>query len=309
MKKWLPIAFLTSAILGSCTDSSFNGTSKVRRQLLGGSGDGLHNSTGGGGTPGGPADSRDSILTNGCLASEPNLYLMFVLDASGSMGGSLNTVKDNIADTVINLKKVMLPGSSKVISNIKFGAVTYHDELTDIESIDLTDNVKDFKDWLGNQGTRGGITDLCEAGIKATAIAMGKMQAALQADPNGLPILIPVTDNYSHDGNNQQGSRTFSTAEILGLSADKTFNTLLLFDSTYNNSDNVGGDSCNNAFRNAGTAPSTKWNDLRNEITTQKAGSSPYTRGQNIAFPLKKDDLIKTLPSFLSQHVKVCPQG
>jgi len=326
MKNLTPIARASNLILviamisviptlvGSCSNSSFSGTSKVRRPVLTNGGNGIGSTAGGptagGSTAGGtatgdPTDSRNSVLTDGCLASEPNLYVMFVVDATASMNSSFDKVKRNIATTAKNLRTMQLAGTSKPITRVKFAAVSYVDDtFTNYQTFDFTDNESELATWVGNQKTRGGIQDHCEGGLLAMADAMQRMKSVMSSDPNALPILIPITDNYSHAGGSSGSGRDFSTTSVLTEANDNSFNGMMIFDSSYRDSGPVAGGDCNEQFRDSRTSPAAKWEELRNQIKGQKGGT--FTRGASLGFPLSDNALTDTLPAYLKQHVRIC---
>ena len=118
-----------------------------------------------------------------------NLQIMFVIDATGSMGDEIKYLQAEIDDVITKVKE------DNQSANIQLAIMMYRD-LSDeyvMRYSDFTTDVEYQKAFLAEQKAQGG-DDFEEAVDEALATAMNK-----QWDPNATKLLFHVADAPAHD--------------------------------------------------------------------------------------------------------------
>ena len=133
---------------------------------------------------------------------KPPLFdLVFMIDATGSMGGSLNMATKYCID-IWNALKVKMPGV-----HFKFGGIFYRDPIdssSDInEYIDLTDNINEFKDFLSKMEPKGG-GDTPEDWVGGYNIALNNKKIHWR---KGVRCIIHIADAGAHGTKYSSGDK------------------------------------------------------------------------------------------------------
>jgi len=125
--------------------------------------------------------------------------LLFIIDATGSMGGSLNMATKYCIDIWDQLK-VKMPGV-----NFKFGGIFYRDPIDSSgdrnDHIDLTDNIDSFKSFVSGMRPEGG-GDGPEDWVGAYKIALNKISWR-----KGVKCIIHIADAGAHGTKYSSGDR------------------------------------------------------------------------------------------------------
>ncbi len=125
--------------------------------------------------------------------------LLFMIDATGSMGGSLNMATKYCIDIWNNLK-VKMPGVT-----FKFGGIFYRDPIDSTgdrnDYINLTDNIESFKSFVSTMRPTGG-GDTPEDWVGAYNIALNKISWR-----KGVKCIIHIADAGAHGTNYSPGDR------------------------------------------------------------------------------------------------------
>ena len=116
--------------------------------------------------------------------------LVFMIDATGSMGGSLNMATKYCID-IWGALQTKMPGV-----HFKFGGIFYRDpiDLSDDRNdyVDLTDNINSFKDFISTMSPTGG-GDTPEDWVGAYNIALNNISWR-----NGVRCIIHIADAGAH---------------------------------------------------------------------------------------------------------------
>lgn len=145
-----------------------------------------------------------------------NMDIVFCVDATGSMGGIINNVKDNVDGFVNTLE-------SRGIST-KLGLVVYRDCNIgeDLETYSYFNSTKDFKDKLNSINVSGG-GDEPESGLEAIMDGAIKMEGRKDADKH----YILVTDASVHTSD-ITGKSKYTIDEVAGkLKSEKVGLTII----------------------------------------------------------------------------------
>jgi hypothetical protein len=116
--------------------------------------------------------------------------LLFLIDATGSMGGSLNMATKYCIE-IWNQLKIKMPGVS-----FKFGGIFYRDPIDSSgdrnDYIDLTDNIDSFKSFISTMVATGG-GDTPEDWVGAYNIALNNISWR-----KGVKCIIHIADAGAH---------------------------------------------------------------------------------------------------------------
>ena len=300
-------------LMSQCKDAGFLGSNKS------GSGSG---STAG--TTGGTSATSGNTATNGgstspstagtispapgCISSNTPVDLVFGLDVTGSMSGNIQTVQDNIVSFAGQLKSSLTSavGNGQPV-RVKFGAIGYVDLQGENEPINLTEDINAFQTSIKNlKRDRGGIQDHCEGGLMAAEIASQMLNNDLAGEPNGIfPVIVMVTDNWSHNGRGPSGGRNFEpTFLINALMAPAFASNFLLVDSTYTNTSGPGTlTSCPGVPNSA--PPSAQWDYVRGAWKQTHPTTKLANAGSNIGFPLQTNNLLG-ITQIIASQIQYC---
>ncbi len=127
----------------------------------------------------------DYILKKDTTGGTNNADIVFVLDVTGSMGGEIEGVKDNILEFADSLTQNRI--------NYRLGMVTFKDEIENIYN--FTDNIDVFYSYVAQQYAHGG-SDEPENSLEALMIA-----TQFDFRPISTRTIIWITDATYHINN------------------------------------------------------------------------------------------------------------
>lgn len=265
MKNLTPIARAANMILaiamisaiptfvGSCSNSSFSGTSKLRRPILTNGGDGTV-STAGGSTGGGSVGAtsgtdlnRNTSVINGqvCVQQIPAVDIALVIDRSGSMGGQVRAIRDGVSAFSSAMQSKILPGFNQPISKLRFTLIAYEDEKDRsgcpwFVGGPWAAGDGQLSSALGSEfnNANSGGSDIPEGGIMAVREAMQIFEAQPE---DSVKVVVLVTDTYMHDGTGSQDHRNGGFSTLDSYFASPKMKPFMLFSSS-STSNNGGGD-------------------------------------------------------------------
>lgn len=284
----------TNGKLGSGVDSSGNGTA---------TGGGIDS---GAGTKGKP-DAGGLLIEDGgkpCLDKIAPLHIMIALDVTGSMDSNIDAVRSNILSFAQTVRTIVPEGGKTAIPEVKIGAILYEDDVGDQQMIALTDPAS-FASELGSVSARGGIHDHCEGGISAVQNALVALSQA-GGSTGAVPMLLVISDNYSHDSMNPSGSRTFDMSMPIASAKHPAMKNLLFFDAVPTTSDVPGFTECPGV--DFSKTPAQQWEPVR-DAWKQAHPEALTAPGRNLGFPFTSATLLQTLPSELKRLLKICGKG
>jgi hypothetical protein len=317
----LVIAMISAipTILGSCSNSSFSGTSKLRRPVLTNGGNGTV-STGGGSTAGGSGSgvtsgtdtNRNTSVINGavCVNEIPAVDIAMVIDRSSTMGGKVRAVRDGLSAFSSAMQSKILPGFNKPISKLRFTLIAFEDE-------------KDHPGcpwfvggpWAAGDGqlssalrsefnnANSGGSDMPEGGIMAVREAMQIFEAQPE---DSVKVVVLVTDNYMHDGTGSQDERNGGFSTLDSLFASPKMKPFMLFSSS-STSHNDGGDfedGTENRYGN-GTAQIQAMRDYYKQIANVP---NAYVGQEFVSVNnFSKDSLSGLVAQKIADGIKKCP--
>ena len=265
MKNLTPIARAANLILviamisviptlvGSCSNSNFSGTSKLRRPVLTNGKNGI-GSTAGGSTAGGSGGvtsgtdlNRNASVINGavCVNEIPAVDIAMVIDRSSTMSNNVRAVRDGISAFSSAMQSKILPGFNKPISKLRFTLIAYEDEKDRsgcpwFVGGPWAAGDGQLSSALGrefNNANSGG-SDIPEGGIMAVREAMQIFEAQPE---DSVKVIVLVTDTYMHDGTGSQDSRYGEFDTLDSLFASPKMKPFMLFSSS-STSEGGGGD-------------------------------------------------------------------
>jgi hypothetical protein len=316
-------------LMGSCSNSSFSGTSKVRRPILTNGGNGTY-STGGGSTAGGSGGvtsgtdlNRNASVINGavCVNEIPAVDIAMVIDRSSTMKDEVQAVHDGISAFSIAMQSKILPGFNKPISKLRFTLIAYEDE-------------KDRRGcpwFVGGPWAAGdpqlriaidrefarensGGSDIPEGGIMAVREAMQIFEAQPE---DSVKVIVLVTDTYMHDGTGSQDSRYGGFSTLDSLFASPKMKPFMLFSSS-STSNNGGGDFVKDR-QNPPTGPETTYGGNKGKGTAQIQALRDYYKAKaNVPNAyvgeefvsvnnFSKDSLSDLVAQKIADGIKKCP--
>ena len=149
----------------------------------------------------------DIIDLEQTFTTSSNLQLMFVVDATGSMGDEIKYLQAEIDDVITKVK------DANQSANIELSIMMYRDKNDDylIRYSDFTSDIESQKSFLANQEARGG-GDFEEAVEEALEAAMDK-----QWNPNATKLLFHVADAPAHDKDVPTWNDTVLNAAAKGI--------------------------------------------------------------------------------------------
>ncbi len=291
---------------GKAGSGSDTGSGKLGSNVDGVAGSGstgaVDNGTGIKGKP----DPGGLLIDDGgapCLDKLMPLHIMIALDVTGSMDDNIDAVRTNILAFAQTVKTIVPEGAKGPIPDVKIGAITYVDDAGDQQQIALTDPAS-FASQMSGVGTRGFIHDHCEGGINAARRAMEVLAAAQAAEPGGaIPMILVISDNYSHDSMNGEGSRTFDMSSVMAAAQAPQFKNMLFFDAVPTTTDVPLLTECPGAPLSA--PPAAQWEPVRLAWKATHPDST-VSPGRNLGFPFTGSTLLSTLPQELKRLLKVC---
>ena len=150
---------------------------------------------------------KDVIDLENTFTISNNLEIMFVIDATGSMGDEMSYIKSEIDDVISQVKK------NNSQANISLAMMVYRDEGDEYVTkySDFTTNVANQQSWLGKQRASGG-GDFEEAVQTALEQAIDKQWSA-----KSTKLLFHVADAPAHDEDVQSWNNTTLLAARKGI--------------------------------------------------------------------------------------------
>lgn len=318
----LVIAMISAipTILGSCSNSNFSGTSKLRRpnppDLFRGEDPGTRGSTGGGsgGVTSGTDLNRNASVIDGqvCVNEIPAVDIALVIDRSSTMSNNVRAVRDGISAFSSAMQSKILPGFNKPISKLRFTLIAYEDE-------------KDRSDcpwfvggpWAAGDGqlssalarefnnANSGGSDIPEGGIMAVREAMQIFEAQPE---DSVKVVVLVTDTYMHDGTGSQDNRNGGFSTLDSMFASPKMKPFMLFSSS-STSNNGGGDfvdGTENTYRKGkGTAQIQAMRDYYKQIANVP---NAYVGEEFVSVNnFRKDSLSGLVAQKIADGIKKCP--
>src|SRR5690606_18582319 len=102
--------------------------------------------------------------------------------------------------------------------------------------------------------------DHCEGGLQAAKAGMDMLIQSASGSKDGIiPVLVVISDNYSHLGTGPNGSRSFDAASLLSTLKDAKLNNVLVYDAVPQSSSVPTFTACN---KPSGT-PADQWAHVR----------------------------------------------
>ena len=337
MKNLTPIARAANLILviamisviptlvGSCSNSSFSGTSKVRRPVLTNGGNGIGSTAGGstaggsgggsGGVTSGPDLNRNASVINGavCVNEIPAVDIAMVIDRSSTMSNNVRAVRDGISAFSNAMQSKILPGFNKPISKLRFTLIAFEDE-------------KDHPGcpwfvggpWAAGDGQlssalarefareNSGGSDIPEGGIMAVREAMQIFEAQPE---DSVKVIVLVTDTYMHDGTGSQDNRNGGFSTLDSLFASPKMKPFMLFSSssTSNNGGDDFVDGTENTYRNRGKG-TAQIQAMRDYYKSKANVPNAYVGQEFVSVDdFNKDSLSGLVVQKIADGIKKCP--
>lgn len=149
----------------------------------------------------------DIIDLEQTFTTSSNLQVMFVIDATGSMGDEILYLQAEIDDIITKVK------DANQTANIELSIMMYRDKSDEylIRYSDFTTDVEYQKNFLAEQKAQGG-GDFEEAVDEALAAAIEKQWA-----PNATKLLFHVADAPAHDKDVRAWNTTVHNAAANGI--------------------------------------------------------------------------------------------
>ena len=125
------------------------------------------------------------------MISSKNVDIVYLIDATGSMGHEIFAAKENVTEIFKKLTE------SNKGYNFHFGAVFYRDKIDSPsdknEYFEFTDNMEDLKEKIGTVKAKGG-GDEAEDWVGGYEIALNDMKWR----ENGIKLIIHIADAGAH---------------------------------------------------------------------------------------------------------------
>lgn len=264
------------------------------------------------GDPGKNGEQSDLNYDEGknCYKKMPQLYFLFAIDATGSMSGSINSVINNVGSFATKVTTLKPEGSDKPFESPQFGAITYGDSESENRYVKFGKAADAFATQLKTHlNGRPGGGDACEGGLQAAKNGIVGLQNVLKTKGPSLPILILISDNYSHTGT---AARDISNDQLVTAATGTGMKSIMIFDAVPSGAlgggigpRGMGGDQC--ASKMAGKAPSFQWEDARAQIAA-KSGRTAAQVGNSLGFngDFNSSQLLVEIPKLISDSVKIC---
>jgi hypothetical protein len=297
-----------------CKSTSFSGSGK--KPGSGGSGPNTPGRTTGGtggDTPGTTGEDKPEDLIfdsgKGCFKTMPKLHFMFAIDKTASMDPSIQAVIDNVGSFAKKIGTITPNGSAVPFKDSQFAAVTYLDREAENKYVEWTKDANSFSTALRTHNTnRGSGDDACEGGLQAVRNGLSRLSQSFKAGESVVPIMIIVSDNFSHQGTGSNNARDFADDTVITAAQLDGLKPLMVIDAVPNTpnilSRILGGvGSCNSGF----SLPSEQWQVIRSKIA-EGSGRDPATMGESIGFQqsFNSEALLTRIPSLIEKSVKIC---
>lgn len=252
-----------------------------------------------------------------CLSKPVDVRIVFVLDATGSMQESIDLVKTNVQAFSAALQNLQF-GASIQVANVDMGLVTYRDTLGEIRKIPFGPVNQLITNLNVIQADGGG--DTYESGLLAVQTALSLMEEKpLVPDHDLLPVVVVITDTFSHNGEGMPVDPASPTAPISRTCdvnwqplqktlSREIYDRLVIYDAAPAIPSIERPDSLRcTGYQDLSNAPSKQWQDLR--VSWTNAGSGRRTeaaRGRGFGFPFTADALINSLPQDIEASFQAC---
>ena len=319
----LVIAMISAipTILGSCSNSNFSGTSKLRRpnppDLFRGEDPGTRGSTGGGsgGVTSGTDLNRNASVIDGqvCVNEIPAVDIALVIDRSSTMSNNVRAVRDGISAFSSAMQSKILPGFNKPISKLRFTLIAYEDEKDRngcpwfvggpwaAGDPQLSSALRSEFDNANSGGS-----DIPEGGIMAVREAMQIFEAQPE---ESVKVIVLVTDTYMHDGTGSQDRRNGGFSTLDSYFASPKMKPFMLFSSS-STSNNGGGDfvdGTEDTYRNRGKG-TAQIQAMRNYYKQIANVPNAYVGEEFVSVDrFKSDSLSNLVAEKIAAGIKKCP--
>ena len=335
MKNLTPIARASNMILviamisviptlvGSCSNSNFSGTSKLRRpnppDLFRGEDPGTRGSTGGSGGGSGVTSgtdlNRNASVIDGqvCVNEIPAVDIALVIDRSSTMSNNVRAVRDGISAFSSAMQSKILPGFNKPISKLRFTLIAYEDEKDRngcpwfvggpwaAGDPQLSSALRSEFDNANSGGS-----DIPEGGIMAVREAMQIFEAQPE---ESVKVIVLVTDTYMHDGTGSQDRRNGGFSTLDSYFASPKMKPFMLFSSS-STSNNGGGDfvdGTEDTYRNRGKG-TAQIQAMRNYYKQIANVPNAYVGEEFVSVDrFKSDSLSNLVAEKIAAGIKKCP--
>lgn len=262
-------------------------------------------------TPG-PNNSDGLIFDSGknCFNTPPKLHFMFVIDKTGSMDSSIATVIRGVGAFAQKISTITLDGAKEPLKDSQFAAVSYIDAESENMYVEWTKDSAVFSQELTKHNIkRSAGDDACEGGLMAARVGMNRLNASITSGEAVLPILIVISDNFSHMGTGYTNARNFDDSELVKAASTENLKPLLLIDSVPIVSDVVGSKLAFGCKPSGIGSPNKQWENLREKLAPY-SGRTATAMGSSIDYSLSsgfdEGRLLTTIPSLIQSSVKMC---
>lgn len=139
-------------------------------------------------------DGQNLIILNKPCLEKQNVELVFVVDATGSMGDEINYLKSELLDVLKNVENKLAN------TNVRYGSVFYRDQGDEYvtRKFDFADKAEDLIGFIKNQNASGG-GDTPEAVVEALQLSIDQLSWSEEKSTKIMFLILDAPPHHSDE--------------------------------------------------------------------------------------------------------------